>query len=235
MSKSIPAGTMKRTIAYYYLLSYCPPAMIAEFKVSTEALRKDLAKEAGMNQRTFFKHATPDVCRHIVSFHEGTREPSAEFVEPLLAVALQAQDSPEAAAAFQAEMSKVARLQPRAAPENRLHRKKGCAYCRMPCHYGYFTLVSDPDFRLLQGWLEIEAQRPQQQVTQPVWLFAIQHLSLLTASRKIYVQIEHLGNLAFCLLMLSMAKSRLPLPEEQIKVFQAANQALIQSGQPARD
>ena len=96
MSKSIPAGTMKRTIAYYYQLSYCPPTMIAEFKMSTEAHRKDLAKEAGMNQQEFFEQAVPEVCQRIVSFHEDTREPSAEFVEPLLAAALQAQASPEA-------------------------------------------------------------------------------------------------------------------------------------------
>ena len=231
MSKSIPAGTMKRTIAYYYQLSYCPPTMIAEFKMSTEAYRKDLAKEAGMNQQEFFEQAVPEVCQRIVSFHEDTREPSAEFVEPLLAAALQAQASPEAAAAFQTEMSRIARLEPRAAPENRLHRKKGCAYCRLPCHYGYFTLVSDPDFKELQRLMASEAARPkgEQNPLRPVWSFTLFHLRHVLEAEHGYIHWTHVGNLGFCLLMLSMAKSRLPMPEEQIRIYQAANQALIEA------
>jgi hypothetical protein len=230
MAKGLPAGTLKKTIAYYYLLSYCPPEMIADFKKNTATLRQKLAKQAGMKVGDYFKQAVPEVCWRVVSFHETTREPNPEFVEPLTKAARQAEKNPEKAAAFQAEMSKVARLQSRALPENRLHRKKGCDYCRLPCHYGYFSLVSDPDFRELQRLMGVEAARPsgEQSPLRPVWAFTFTHLGKVLEAESGFIHRTHAGNLAFCLLMLSMAKSRLPLPEEQIQIFQAANQALIQ-------
>ena len=232
MTKEIPVETLKQTIAYYYLLSYCPPENIADFKKSVAALRKGLAKQAGMKVGDYFKQVIPQVCRRIVSFNEATREPSPEFVDSLTKTARQAEKNPEKAAAFQAEMSKVARLKSRALPENRLHRKKGCAFCRLPCYYGYFTLVSDPDFKELQRLMESEVARPKEQQSplRPVWSFTFSHMSRVLEADKVFIHRVHAGNLAFCLLMLSMAKSRLPLPEQQIKVFQEVNQALIQAG-----
>ena len=231
MLPQIPAETMKRTITYFYLLSYCSPEMIADFKKNTAALRGKLAKQAGTNQEEFFEQAIPEVCQRIVSFHEDTREPSLEYVNPLVKAAGQADKNPDKAAAFQAEMSKIARLKSRALPDNRLHRKKGCAYCRLPCHYGFFTLVSDPDFRELQRLMEAEAVRPkdEQSPLRPVWNFALSHLAQVLEAEQGYIYRAHIANLSFCLLMLSMAKSRLPLPFEQIQIFQTANQAQIQA------
>jgi hypothetical protein len=230
MKDNLPAETLKRTIAYYYLLAYCPPERIADFKENTAPLCEKLASQAGMETGEYFKQAIPQVCQRIVSFHEATREPSPEFVDPLVKAARQAENSPEDAGAFQEEMSRIASLKGRALPENRLHRKKGCAFCHLPCHYGYFTLVTDPDFKELQRQMESEAARPKQEQNplRPAWAFAFFHLEQVLETEHGYIQATHVANLAFCLLMLSMTKSRLPLPEEQIQLFQAANQALIQ-------
>jgi hypothetical protein len=223
---------LKKTIAYFYLLSYCPPELVADFKKATAPLRKGLAESAGMSEAAFFKAVLPEVCSRIVSYHEGTREPGREWVEKLAKTASKADKNAENVSLFQDVMAQVARLPQRALPENRLHRKKGCQYCRLPCHYGYFTLVSEPVFSVLQELLEAETRKPadDRSPLQPVWGFTISHLANVMQAGQGYIRREHLGNLAYCLLMLSMAKSRLAVPETQLQAFQAANQALIRSG-----
>jgi hypothetical protein len=222
---------LKKTIAYYYLLSYCPPEQVVEFAKTTGPLRKTLAKSAGMSETAYFKAILPEVCRRIVSYHEATRDPSPQWVDALVNSAAGAEKNPENLSRFQGEMSKVARLPQRALPENRLHRKKGCAYCRLPCHYGYFTLISEPVFSGLQKMLEAELEKPagERSPLQPVWGFTAVHLTKILQSQQVYIHRAQMGNLAYCLLMLSMAKSRLAVPEAQLQAFQAANQALIQS------
>ena len=56
--------------------------------------------------------------------------------------------------------------------------------------------------------------------------FALTHIvSVLGApDGVIHIHHEHLANLAYCLLALATAKSRLPAPEKQLKLFQQANQ-----------
>jgi hypothetical protein len=127
-------------------------------------------------------------------------------------------------------MSRVAALPGRAKPENRLHRNKGCRLCAAPCMYGYFTLVSDPQFSLLQKNFAEEAGKPASKQTplMPVYAFTVDHLLSITGTEKGFCEKNHLGNLAFCLLMLSMAKSRLAFPEAQTRLFQEANQVFIQ-------
>jgi hypothetical protein len=223
---------LKKSIAYYYLLSYCPTEQVVEFVNSTGPLRKALAESAGMSETAYFNAVLPEVCRRIVSYHEATREPNPQWVDALVTSAAGVDKSPENLSRFQEEMSKVARLPQRALPENRLHRKKGCQYCRLPCYYGYFTLVSEPVFSGLQEMLKAETQKtaPEQSPLHPVWGFTISHLAKTMESRQGYIHRAHLGNLAYCLLMLSMAKSRLAVPEAQLEAFQSANQALIRSG-----
>lgn len=229
---AIGVEALKKTIAYYYLLSYCPPELAAEFSGGTAPLRKSLADSAGMSEAAYFKAVLPEVCRRIVSYQEATREPNPQWVNALIASAAGAQKSPENLSRFQEEMTKVASLPGRSLPENRLHRKKGCAYCRLPCYYGYFTLVSEPLLSGLQAMMEAETRKSagERSPVRPVWGFAVSHLAKLTQAGQMYIRREHLGNLAYCLLMLSMAKSRLAVPEAQLQAFQAGNQALIQSG-----
>ncbi len=232
MSTTLSADSIKKAISYFYLLSYCPPAKIGELKKSFSPLRKQLATTAKMKEAKFFKETLPEVCRRIVAFHEDTREPSPQWIDLLEKTATKADKSPEDAYAFQEAMSKVARLPQRALPDNRLHRKKGCAFCRLPCHYGFFSLVSDPKFDTLQDLLEAEVNRDRetQSAIRPVWRFTLSHLvQVLELNEGYSIHQGHLGNLSYCLLMLAMAKSRLALPEKQLKVYQAINQQIIRT------
>jgi hypothetical protein len=229
---AISVNALKKTIAYYYLLAYCPPEQVGEFAEATAPLRKSLADSAAMSEKAYFNVVLPEVCRRIVSYHEATREPGKEWVEKLAISAAEADKNVKNVTLFQEEMSRVARLPGRALPENRLHRKKGCQYCRLPCAYGYFTLISEPAFRGLQQMLDAEMQKPadERSPLRPVWGFTVSHLAKVMQAGQGVIRREHLGNLAYCLLMLSMAKSRLAVPEAQLQAFQAGNQALIQSG-----
>jgi hypothetical protein len=227
--KALPVEALKKTIAYFFLLSYCPPGEISNFKRITAPFRTALAESAGMSEAAYFKKAIPEVCRRIVAFHEGTRQPGQDWIDALERTAPKADQSPRNLFAFQEEMSRVARLKPRALPENRLHRKKGCQFCRLPCYYGYFTLVSDPQFGRLRELMAAEAQKPvaEQSPLSPIYGFTFQHLAGLIGAQEVIIQIEHLVNLSYCLMMLGTAKSRMALPEEQLRLFQVANQAFI--------
>jgi cell pole-organizing protein PopZ len=229
MSQEIPVGSIKKTIAYFYLLSFCPPEKVPELKRILAPFRESMAKEAGMSQKALFAHAIPEACARIVAYHQGTREPDKKAVKALTAAAQKADSSKKSAAAFQERMNEIWQLPGRAKPENRLHRKKGCALCQSACRYGYFSLVSEPQLSELQMLLEAEAQKPagEQNPFNPVWGFAIAHLARITGVEQGLISAEHLGNLAFCLLLLATAKSRKPMPEEQLKIFQEATQRLI--------
>ncbi|MBN1305908.1 MAG: hypothetical protein JXA13_15845 [Anaerolineales bacterium] len=227
---TIPAELIKKTIIYYYMLAYSTPTNLENFKGSLASYRENLVASSGMKEKDFYREAIPDVCRRIVAFHEDNRDPSRGWVEALTDAARSAEKSPQEAYEYQQVMTKVARLPQRALPDNRLHRKKGCAFCKLPCHYGFFTLVSDPEFSTLQELLDAEVNREKetQSAIRPVWGFALSHLSQTTGLTKGYsIHKVHLGNLSYCLLMLAMAKSRLAVPERQLKVFQDINQQLI--------
>lgn len=232
MTTTLAPDTIKKAISYFYLLSYCPPENIGELEESLSPLRKQIAEYSGLKETQFFEEAIPEVCKRIVAFHEDTREPSRGWIDLLAKTADKAHKSPQDAFAFQDAMSKVARLPQRALADNRLHRKKGCALCRLPCHYGFFTLVSDPKFDTLKDLLEAEVSRDRetQSAIRPVWRFTLTHLvQSIDLNEGYTIHQGHLGNLSYCLLMLAMAKSRLALPEKQLKVYQAINQQIIQT------
>jgi hypothetical protein len=135
----IPADVLKRTIAYFYLVAYCPPEALNDLARAGAPLRRRLALEAGMGESEFFKLALPEVCDRIAAYHEHSRAGDPQRVAALLKTATAAGRSVEGAKAFQAEMTSVAGLPERAKPDNRLHRRKGCAFCAAPCQYGYFS------------------------------------------------------------------------------------------------
>jgi len=231
MAMNFRADTVKKTISYFYMLSFCPPANLEDFNKASGELRKQLAKDAGMPQKEFFSEMIPQVCWRIVAFSQSSREPDQTLVDQLSKLAESAAQNSESLSAFQDQMLEIAALPGRAKADNRLHRKKGCRFCEAPCRYGYFSLVSDPQFNLLQQILaaETKKEKGKQNPISAVWSFAITHLMSLMGTEKGYISAQHLGNLAYCLLMLSMAKSRYPLPEKQITAFQQANQRLIQT------
>jgi hypothetical protein len=229
MSKAIPVESLKRVIIYYYLLTYSPPEKIADFKEKTAAMRSAMAEKAGMQDPAFFSQALPEVCRRIVAYHQATREPDPRIVQELEAVAQGADSSPSAAASFQQEMARIAALPERAKPANRLHRNKGCRFCVAACRYGYFTLVSEPQFQELQAQIAAELKQPvtRQSPLRIALTFANQHIQRLTGKPEGLIQMEDMVNLSYCLVLLGMAKSRLPVPEKSLMMLQIANRLFI--------
>lgn len=225
----VPIETIKNTIAYYYLVSFCPAGQIDEFIHKAILIRKTLAESSNLDEEEFLDVVVPEVCRRIVSFHENSRYPDQERVDNLADLAKHAGDSPEDATLFQQEMAIIARFPQRASSENRLHRKKGCALCHSPCMYGYFTLVSDPQFGRLQDLFSIEMNKPpaEQSPLNPAYAYTIGHLKGITGKNNLFINVEHLANLSYCLMLLGMAKSRMAIPEQQLRLFQAANQEFI--------
>lgn len=235
MDMKVPTQSLKKTICYYYLLAYCPPAEVGEIKKAAQALRQNVAKQAGMKMTDYFKQAASEVSHHIVAFHQNTRDPSAEWVEELASKISVADKGAKEAQAFQVMLGLVSRLPQRAKPENRLHHRRGCQFCAAPCHYGYFTLISEPRFLKLHGFLEHELGNSSEdkKPVMAVKSFALSHIVeiLGAADGTIHIHHEHLANLAYCLLALATAKSRLPVPEKQFKLFQTANQYFSQGTQ----
>jgi len=228
--EDLSSVSIKKTIAYLHLLSYCPPPKLAEFNDIANPLIKELADIAGLKIKNYLDLAIPQACLLIVSYHQATREPEKEVLDDLVKTARAANKDMDTLATFKAKMDEIAALPGRAKRENRLHRNKGCNLCAAPCRYGYFTLVSDPDFSELQALFAAETQKPTsgQSPLSPVYTFTINHILGITGSEQGYCEKTHFANLAFCLLMLSMAKSRLAFPDAQVRIFQAANQAYIQ-------
>lgn len=229
MTKAISTGSLKKTIAYFYLLSYCPPEKLADFKRSTASMRRALAETAGMKEAAYFTQAIPEVCRRIVAFHQATREPDPKMVETLEAAAKDADRNVRASGAFQEQMARVAALPGRTKPENRLHRNKGCSLCLAPCQYGFFTLVSDPQLPVLQEAMKAETERPvaKQSPLLPLYGFTLHHITQLVGVEGAFIESRHMANLSFCLLLLGMAKSRRALPEAHLRLLQAANREFI--------
>jgi len=227
--KASSAEVLRKTIVYFYLLSYCPPEQLSVFQKGTGSLRKDLAAKLGMKEDAFFSQAIPEMCRRIVAFHQDTREPDKAMVTTLVKAAQAAEKDTGSLAVFQTQMALIASLPGRAKPENRLHRNKGCSLCTAPCRYGYFTLVSDPQFSRMQAMMTAEAAKPasEQSPLGLVYSFTFTHLSQYPGFQPGLIDIGHQANLAYCLLMLGMAKSRLAMPELQLRLFQAANQEFI--------
>lgn len=228
MDTKIPAESLKKTICYYYLLAYCPPERVKELKEAAQLLREDIAKQSGMKVTETFNKAAPEVAHHIVAFHQNTRDPDEEWVEELTARISVADESPEKALAFQVMLGLVSRLPQRAKPDNRLHHRRGCQFCAAPCHYGYFSLVSEPRLDELKNLIKLELGKSPEYMKpiSAVKSFALTHIEELLGINRgaILIHNEQLANLSYCLLALATAKSRLPVPEKQFQLFQAANQ-----------
>ncbi len=230
MSNSIPAGSIKKAICYLYLLAFCPPDKLIDFKANTKTMRKDIADQAGIKETALAAQIWTEACQYIVAFHQATREPEVELVEALAKAAQAADKNDKNLRAFKGRMQQVVTQPGRAKPENRLHRSKGCKFCTAPCRYGYFTLVSDPQIKVLQELFAAETQRPAEEQTplRPAYAFTMHHLSQVTGSNQGTIAFPHVVNLSYCLLLLGMAKSRMALPERQLLVFQGASRVFVQ-------
>ena len=189
-----------------------------------------------MSVPDYFKAALPEVCSRIVAFHQATREPDSGAVEALLTVGKKADSSEKGAANFQAVMAEVSELPGRAKPDKRLHRQKGCRFCAAPCQYGYFSLVSDPIFVNLLAMLNAENIKPagERNPVNVLWTYTTTHLWRVLGKKEGIIRADHLGNLAYCLLMLATARSRYALPEAQLQTFQAMNQDVIRNWRPVQ-
>ena len=144
MTNTLSAESLKQTISYYYLVSYCPPERVKLLEELCQPLRSRRAEENGMSAEDYRSVVIPEVCHRILAFHQNNRYPDQSLVDALAEVMFEADSSPAQATVYQAQMAKIAVLPGRAKADNRLHRKKGCSFCQKPCFYGYFTLVSDP-------------------------------------------------------------------------------------------
>ncbi|MBN1266378.1 MAG: hypothetical protein JXA25_12850 [Anaerolineales bacterium] len=197
---------------------------------SAAGLLEDVYTECGEDRSAGLQRLCLETAARILSFHTASRLPDEALVAALGERMYHAQESVKALYAFQDLMDETAALPGRAALNNRLHRRKGCRFCETPCRYGYFSLISDPDFKLLQRMLEDENNKPasQQDPIRATWAYGSIHLWKILGIKQGFITPYHLGNMTYCLLMLATAKSRFALPEEQIKLYQAANQHLIQ-------
>jgi ribosomal protein L24E len=236
MTQDIHPNAIKGMIAYYYLVAFCPPAHISELVKASEPLRKQLTKLAGLKMPDFVKAIAPEVAYRICAFQGATREPDKETVEKLGKAILTADTKPEKTAEYQTLWREVAAHRGRAKESNRLHRQKGCSLCQAPCQYGFFTLISEPDFKTLLAMLGEENKKiaGERNPVNVLWTYTTTHLWKTLGTNQGFISADHLGNLAYCLLMLGTAKSRYPMAEEQLTRFQEMNQEAIRSWQPAR-
>jgi hypothetical protein len=229
MKSTLKANSIKQTIVYLLLLSFLPVDRLAEFKKHSSIIVKKLATQNGLTEKDFQDKAISEACYRIVAFHQATREPTLELVNDLVKSAKNAEKDTKSLAAFKQQMLVLTAFPGRARVENRLHRNKGCRYCSEPCRFGLFTLASDPNFVQLKELFAAESQKPAEDQTplMPVYLFTIDHLMKFQDSNESIYDKKEIANLAFCMLMLGMAKSRTAFPEAQIRLFQEANQVFI--------
>lgn len=237
MEMEYPAESLKKTICYYYLLAFCPAEDVEALKKAAQPLREAVTKEAGLGILEYFTKAPDEISHHIMAFHQGTRQPDEDWVKALAGKMKAADSNPSKAQEYQQMMTLVARLPQRAQPRNRLHHRRGCQFCAAPCHYGYFSLVSEPDFEVLANILDDEnAKLPDDKAPiTAVNLFSLLHIHKaleIPSGSTLYIHYDHLANLSYCLLALGTAKSRLPFPEEQLRLFQETNQYIIQQDAP---
>ncbi|MBN1993457.1 MAG: hypothetical protein JW953_12220 [Anaerolineae bacterium] len=238
MSNPLPTAGLQMTIAYLHLMAFCPPEYIWHLKASSEPLRQGLAKQAGLSPEEYLAKVLPEACRRIVAFHQDTKEPDEAVVMALTTAATEAETSPEAAWRFSQKLASLAEESERAKAKNRLQGKKGCQFCQSPCAYGFFTMVSKPNYDHLRELLEAETKKSleEQDVVNTVWSFAMGHLWRTLGIKQAYISADHLGNLGYCLLTLGTAKSRYPFAANKMETFQQANQVMIKNwGQNGQD
>lgn len=235
MTQDIHPIAVKKMISYYYLVAFCPPEHISALHKASKKLRTAAAKLAGLKMADFAKAVAPEVAHRICAFQQATREPDQEMVEKLTKAIITADTKPEKAAEYHKLLREVAAHRGRAKKSNRLHRQKGCSLCQAPCQYGFFTLISEPDFKTLLSMLGAENKKlaSQRNPINVLWTYTTTHLWKVLGENQGFISADHLGNLSYCLLMLGTAKSRFPMAEEQLTRFQEMNQLTIRSWRPA--
>ena len=235
MTQEIHPIAIKKMISYYYLVAFCPPNHISALKKASQKMRSASAKQAGLKMAEFIKAVAPEVAQRIAAFQQASRLPDEETVEKLSKAIIKADSNPEKAAEYQALMKAVAIHPGRAKMANRLHRQKGCSLCQAPCQYGFFTLISEPDFKTLLSMLGAENKKiaSERNPINVLWTYTTTHLWNQLEVNKGFISADHLGNLSYCLLMLGTAKSRFAMPEEQLTRFQEMNQNTIRGWKPA--
>ena len=226
MAKNNPT-TIKQLINYFYLLSFCPPDYVSELKKASQPVRK----RYGLDKEAVLEPAISEAAMRIVAFQQATRQPESFAVQELAEVMKEADQSTEKLDVFQQTMREIALHPGRAKAANRLHRQKGCAFCNAPCQYGFFTLMSEPDFKVLKTMLDAENQRLAQQrnPVKALWTFTGAHLWQVLGVQAGFIGASHLGNLSYCLLMLGTAKSRFAMKEKELTAYQTLNQQTIET------
>ena len=226
MAKNSPAA-IKQLVNYFYMLSFCPPDYVGELKKASQPMRKRF----GLDKEAVLEPAIPETAMRIVAFQQATRQPEEFAVQELAEVMMEADQNGEKLAAFQQTVREIALHPGRAKAANRLHRRKGCALCKAPCQYGFFTLMSEPNFKQLKAFLDEENRQlvKDREPIRALWAFTGAHLWQVLGVRAMYLQPFHLGNLSYCLLMLGTAKSRFAMKEKELAAYQALNQQTIET------
>jgi hypothetical protein len=231
MSKSINAEAIRTMICYYYLVSFWSPEFIGELKKTGQKWRKKYAKDAGLKISEFSEKVIPEVAKRMIAFHQATKKPDGDSIQTLTKVLKKADCSQKGAEGFQQVMREVAAHRERAKVGSRLHSQKGCRICFAPCQYGYFTLMSEPDFKSLKAMLDAENKKiaDERNAVNVLWAYTREHFWSVLGTQEGYISASHLGNLSYCLLMLGTAKSRFALPEKELITYQAMNQLTIRN------
>lgn len=231
MAKSISSEAIRKMVCYYYLVSFWVPDYISELKKASRKMRTKLAKEAGLQMKEFTKLVVPEVARRIMVFHSASREPDKAAVKKLTQAMIEADKNTKKAADFQEDMKLISARPERTKVDKRLHKQKGCRYCLTPCRYGYFTLMSKPDFHSLREELGAENQKiaKERNAVKVLWTYCREHIWSVLEKQEGYLSAYHIGNLSYCLLTLGTAKSRFALPEKEMLTYQVLNQRTIQN------
>jgi len=231
MAMPIRNEAIRKMVCYYFLICFWSPEYIGELKKASRKMRTKLARESGLTVKEFTGLVIPEVARRIMAFHSATPEPEKGAVEELTRVMKGADSNSKKSAAFQAAMRVVSARPERAKVNTRLHRQTGCQFCTAPCQYGYFSLMSEPDFNTLKAMLDAENLKiaEERNAVNVLWKYSREHIWNVLEKQEGYISAYHLGNLSYCLLLLGTAKSRFTMPEKELLIYQAMNQQAIRN------
>ena len=231
MTGTLPPQIVRKMTCYFYLASFCPPEYMDEFHQGSLDFIAALAASAGCRVDELASLAAPQAAKRILAFHLATRQPDPGSVSLLARMLEIADQGPRQAAVFQGVMDRLANLPARARPANRLHRNKGCSSCSAPCRFGFFTLLSEPDFTPLKALLDQENRKlpGERDAVETLWTFTQGHIWSILGKGKGLITSSHLGHLSYCLLLLATAKSRFALPEAQLQKYQELLRGRIRS------
>ena len=232
MREGIPAQQIRKGINFLYLLYFCPTNKLSAFSAEAKKYTQELERLTSSNNVSILDIYLA-ACSRIIEFHTNSREVDEDILSGLVGSAIHALKSEENLTMFQIEMETIRALPQRTDMKNRLHRKKGCFLCERPCRYGYFSLISDPNFSNLLTHLREESDKDleEKNVIRAVWTFTIKHLWEVMDCNQAFIGADHLGNLSYCMLLLATAKSRFSFPEKLMLFFQESNQVSISNYQ----